>query len=189
MPEYFTVIAENGDLKVSLISGNTSSSVPHQFCCGAVMFWFVPSPLVSLIFHNCLHFLLNTRPLVEKILLHILLSSPDLGPPGGDQWGRPLSPYPHCAAPQRIERWLISSLQLVHHLPKPPPHASDPRPTAHTCNHHLNLPVSMQTLWQRGWNAVRHKLGVVVGQYSLIPEKSHYGAEPQRSGWLSYDDI
>lgn len=88
MPDYITVIADKEDLKVSLNSESTFSSVHHQFCCGAVMFWCVPSRWVSLIFHNCLHLLLNTRPPVEKILLHCLLSSPDPGHPRGNQWGR-----------------------------------------------------------------------------------------------------
>lgn len=86
MPEYITLIAEKGDLEVSLISESSSSSVLHQLC------W------VSLIFHDCLHLLLNTRPTVEKILMRCLLSSPD--PTGA----RPLSPRPHCAAPHSIER-------------------------------------------------------------------------------------
>lgn len=35
---------------------------------------------------------------------------------------------------------------IVLPLPKPPPRDSDPRPTADTCNHHLNLLVAMQIL-------------------------------------------
>lgn len=157
---------------VSLISESTSSSVHHGFCCEAVMFWCVPTRLVSLIFHNCLHLLLNTGPLVEKILLHCLFSSPDPGHPGGDQWGRPLSPYPRCAAPHSRKVGNVV-----------PPVCSSCAQASSSClwpsTHHGHLQP----------HVAGHKLWIVARQYGLRLGKTNYSAEPQRRGWLSSDDI
>lgn len=96
--------ADCWDLKVSLISESTSTSVLHQFC------W------VSLIFRDCLHLLLNTRPTVEEILLPCLLSSPD--PRGGKTF---VSSSTLCGSSQHRKVGDRSSFQFLLHLPKPPP--------------------------------------------------------------------
>lgn len=166
MPESITLIAEKGDLEVSPISESSSSSVLHQLC------W------LSLIFHDCLHLLLNTGPTVEKIVLCCLLSS--LDPRGA----RTLSPRPHCAAPHSIERLAIdrpSSFSFICpsllHLLKPL--TTGPLRTLATTIFIFRSPCRSH---DSGLVIVVEIASCCGDNTASDLEKTHYSTGPQRSG-------